>query len=548
MIDSGYSAYTGSNIAEGKLGEFLAKIRANKIPRGTYLLVEDHDRLSREYELDAFIQYAEIIRAGIKIVTLRDGRVHDKPDLGSLINSLVSMSRAHEESVRKSDLISKAWAKKRANAANEPLTARCPMWLELPPKVKGEKREYKKIPERVAVVKTIFELAAKKGFGNYLIAKHLNDNNIVPFGGGKTWGKSSVDSILRNRSVLGEYQPHKNVGKKRVPDGEPIPNCYPEIIKKDLFYRAQRIREQRLNHDHKPLGGRKGKFSNLFAGFAKECGYCFSPMYFENKGPGRQTYLVCSAAQSGNGCSDGMRWRYDDFEKSFARNFAYDIDWGNADQNQAKADHEAEILVLDGEIADIEKRLANLNDLYSRNPQPSTEQKIEQLEQQRSEKISIRADNVKQLETLPYQEQSFLDSQNKLKPLFKRLRDYNNRAEIAFRLKHLISKILVVTNGCEPISGSSLMTSNCMPRHHYDVKLPTCEQYIRQIEDEKGQPVTQFCFVELKNGMQFLSIPCLGHTVEIIPPHVKAKLPPHLKAKLAAATPAGRAPAAKLKA
>src|SRR6516165_8738275 len=100
ITDSGISAFRGRNVADGGLGTFLAAVRAKKI-KVDYLLVESFDRISRQDPFTSFGIFSEIIRAGIGIVTLADGHVYgngNEKELGSLIMSLVSMSRAHEES------------------------------------------------------------------------------------------------------------------------------------------------------------------------------------------------------------------------------------------------------------------------------------------------------------------------------------------------------------------------------------------------------------------------------------------------------------------
>jgi DNA invertase Pin-like site-specific DNA recombinase len=42
-VDRGLSGFTGSNIANGALGEFIKRIEAGKIPKGSALFVESPD-------------------------------------------------------------------------------------------------------------------------------------------------------------------------------------------------------------------------------------------------------------------------------------------------------------------------------------------------------------------------------------------------------------------------------------------------------------------------------------------------------------------------
>jgi DNA invertase Pin-like site-specific DNA recombinase len=46
--DLGVSAFRGGNAAEGRLGEFLEAARSGAIPKGSVLVVENLDRISRD--------------------------------------------------------------------------------------------------------------------------------------------------------------------------------------------------------------------------------------------------------------------------------------------------------------------------------------------------------------------------------------------------------------------------------------------------------------------------------------------------------------------
>jgi DNA invertase Pin-like site-specific DNA recombinase len=61
LQDIGVSAFKGANVADGALGRFLAAVKANKVPRGSFLLVESLDRLSRQAPFKSFAIFSEII-------------------------------------------------------------------------------------------------------------------------------------------------------------------------------------------------------------------------------------------------------------------------------------------------------------------------------------------------------------------------------------------------------------------------------------------------------------------------------------------------------
>ncbi|AWO87817.1 recombinase family protein [Bradyrhizobium diazoefficiens] len=360
--DIGVSAFRGDNLREGSLGSFLQAIEAKKIAPGSYLIVESLDRLSREQILEAQALFLRIVRAGINLVTLIDRRVYraGQVELGDLIYSMVSMSRAHDESLTKSHRLSAAWANKRACAGQRPMTEWCPAWLKLA----EDRSRYVEIPERVEVVRQIFEDSVS-GVGLQKQASRLNETGVPTFGSPNGWHHTYIAKILANRSVLGEFQPHVREGGKRVPKGEPVRNYFPAIIDEQLFYRAQVAKAQRKISGK----GRKGDaYSNLFSGLGR-CAYCGSKVLYENKGDGPKggAYLVCDSTKRKLGCPS-TRWRYLDFEASFLR-FVEEIELAtvvnSAAQNNGLRDLDNDIVGLRGELAAVselmEKTYSMLN-------------------------------------------------------------------------------------------------------------------------------------------------------------------------------------------
>lgn len=322
LHDIGVSAYKGKNIASGAFGRFLEAVRDGKIEGGSYLLVESFDRMSRQEPVAALKPFIEIVEAGLVLVTLDDERVFKgKISFEDLIISIAKMSRANEESARKSDRLSQAWKAKRASIGQNKLTARCPSWLNL----KRDRSGFEVIEERAAIVRRIFNEAAS-GIGTFTIVRQLNNDGVPTFMGKGGWQNSTVNKILSSPAAIGTFQPNRMEGNKRIPDGEPIRNYFPWIVKQDVFEAAQRGRLERWREarpekkkEAGPRGGRHGKqYTNLFSKLAV-CDYCGEPMYYQNKGarPKGRTYLVCSNALKGDGCEMRGRWRYDQFETTF---------------------------------------------------------------------------------------------------------------------------------------------------------------------------------------------------------------------------------------
>ena len=330
MEDLGRSAFKGVHRTKGALGGFLLLVKSGKIPKGSTLIVESLDRLSREQVSDAFDQFRDIIKAGIRIVTLADRMEYTSDSINTnfsqLIISLSIMSRANEESETKSRRIKASWEQKRKDIYSRKLTARAPEWLQL----NDERTEFLPIPERAEIIKKIYKMKLA-GAGPDLIARKLNIEALTESSGffwmpeGKKgkgdkipgWRKSYVTKILRNSAVIGEYQPHKFIKEedgtqKRQPVGEVIKCYFPAVVPEELYYGVQA--QFQKNELHGYGSGKTGKIRNLFSHLAK-CGYCGSSMEFLSKGNSSRSsqYLACDSARRELGCKR-YYIRYDQFE------------------------------------------------------------------------------------------------------------------------------------------------------------------------------------------------------------------------------------------
>lgn len=318
LHDIGVSGFHGRNIEKGNFGKFLDAVRSGQIERGSYFLVESFDRMSRQEPIRALQPFMDIVTAGIVLVTLDDERVFEgKISFEDLIISIAKMSRANEESARKSDRGSKVWQNKRADAPYKKLTARCPSWLRL----SADRQSFEIVEHHAAVVRGMFDDAVA-GLGTFSIVRQLNERGVPTLTGRTGWQMSTVNKILSSPAVIGTFQPGRKQNGERMPDGPPIAGYFPAILSEETFYTAQRARLERRttpSEERKGSGGRKGKyFSNLFSKLAI-CAYCKEPMHFLNKGkpPKGGTYLVCSTAHRKLDCVMSGLWRYDHFEKAF---------------------------------------------------------------------------------------------------------------------------------------------------------------------------------------------------------------------------------------
>jgi hypothetical protein len=222
-----------------------------------------------------------------------------------------------------------------------------PGWLE---GAVGSPIEIRK--ERADLVKRIFEYAAQ-GLGKRYIARQFNLEKIPTWGDGKrqakNWSYSYIGKILTNRSVLGEYQPHKGTGRNRVVDGAVRTDLYPAIIKPELWDKAHQSIKGRVTFTEKgkatsKFTGRLAGVNNLFTGLIfDEAGL---PLHYINKGRKDTPRLVTTNRQV-NG-TESHSLVYSHFERSFLH-WLDELDWSTILNISESSD-----------IADAEKKVANL--------------------------------------------------------------------------------------------------------------------------------------------------------------------------------------------
>lgn len=114
LSDMATSAYTGKNATDGALAAFLLAAKGGKVPSGSILLVESLDRLSRNHLTEAIALLTSIVQAGIRVVSLLDGKEWNRENINDTMNFMLSVllfARAHEESATKAKRVRAAFAK-----------------------------------------------------------------------------------------------------------------------------------------------------------------------------------------------------------------------------------------------------------------------------------------------------------------------------------------------------------------------------------------------------------------------------------------------------
>ena len=187
--DLGKSAFRGAhrkNPDRNALAAFLRLVEEGRVARGSYLLLENLDRLSREHIRPALSLLLNLIESGVRVVQLKPVEQVFGEDVEpmQLMMAIMELSRGNSESRIKSERMGAVWGEKKAEArrSGKLITQRLPAWLER----RGDKLVV--VPDKVRVVQTIFRLCVD-GYGLSSIVKHLTAAKIAPFGGAKHLSK-----------------------------------------------------------------------------------------------------------------------------------------------------------------------------------------------------------------------------------------------------------------------------------------------------------------------------------------------------------------------
>lgn len=305
LRDEGLSAYHQQHIKSGALGVFLRAIEDGRVPSGSVLIVEGLDRLSRAEPIQAQAQLAQIVNAGLTVVTASDGKSYSRQRLKDnpmdLVYSLLVMIRAHEESDTKS---------KRVKASVRRL---CEKWIDGSYRGRIEQGHdpawltrtasgWDIKPDRAAAILRLIELY-KAGTGGKRITQMLDSEGLQFCAPGRANLSTQVYRIIRMQQLAG----HKPISV----DGQDylLRDYYPALIPDADYEDLQRIANS--------TGRRriKGDLPHIITGLGiTVCGYCGKPMAGQNLATkarlpdgrirdGARRLLCASAAAYGGGCS-----------------------------------------------------------------------------------------------------------------------------------------------------------------------------------------------------------------------------------------------------
>ena len=303
LRDEGLSAYHQRHVKQGALGVFLQAVEDGRIADGSVLVVEGLDRLSRAEPIQAQAQLAQIINAGITVVTASDGREYNRAGLKAqpmdLVYSLLVMIRAHEESDTKS---------KRVKAA---IRRQCEGWIagtyrgvirngKDPQWLHWDGQSWQFVPDRVEGVRLIIDLF-RQGYGSVRIVRELTERGLAVTAKGVT--ALQVYRLVRLPALVG--------AKVLELDGETyrLEGYYPPIMDVGDHADLQLLVESRVRRKG------KGEIPGLVTGLGiAYCGYCGTAMIGQNsmhraKADGSLSdghrRVICVGYSHNSGCSMG---------------------------------------------------------------------------------------------------------------------------------------------------------------------------------------------------------------------------------------------------
>lgn len=272
------------------LGDLIQAIEQGKIPRDSYLLIEDHDRLSRRGWRVTQNLVHQLVELGVRLVMTKSGTIYDSGNIDNIADNIVLMlsaERAFQESERKSVLIKAA--RKSARKARK-VTGKLPMWI----KRDGDGFAFN---ERTECIRKLVDLKLN-GVSNQSISKRLNEAGYTT-STGAAWSASGVVAITSNHALYGAkaYFDTTN-GRMNKDPIEIVSDIFPALIPHTDFLQ--------INKKMKKGGtSKRSPYSRLL-----KCGNCGAALTLRtsNYNNQKRSYRACVRALEGS-CDQSQRIR-----------------------------------------------------------------------------------------------------------------------------------------------------------------------------------------------------------------------------------------------
>lgn len=329
--DLGVSAFKGKNAAQGNLREFIDQI-GKRVPYGSWLVVENLDRLSRDDVLSALDILKEILRSGITVVTGMDSKVYTHESLSTsmmdLILSIMLFSRAHEESLTKKNRVeSQARSLIHKNLNREPGTPAFAI-ESVGGNVWWSSQQNGLIiphPDYYIVAQKIIEMKWD-GYSPGEIQRYLNERYTPPTKdkkGTKTkWGMNLIRGFLnpttlgRKEFVLDKRDQNGQLVKKKCVDSDGkeyfenqketfvIEDYYPALLTETDYFTLANLDKVRSATRNSAKSDSLNEIGLLSGIGVLRCGKCGLPMTKNSAAKSRYRYVCTSKNTHGKSCGN----------------------------------------------------------------------------------------------------------------------------------------------------------------------------------------------------------------------------------------------------
>lgn len=280
IADKGVSSLRGKNYHAGNLGKFIARAKDKLIPKGSILLFENVDRMTRMDTAQAAMLFLEILHAGIDIGIADDLKIYSVENLGTgeFMDILMEVKRANGESVRKRDFSIKGWnAKRSQQQQGKPITEKSPSWLKV------ESGEFVVLEDKVEQIKALFENTLIHGVA--AAARLVNETY------GSEYKIYQAQYLLKNRRLIGEHTLKLTGDNGKKTSAETYSGVYPTVIDPVLFDQVQQKAKSR-----KFYSGRYEKtHKNILSGLIR-CEHCGGSVRYMHKG--ERQYFYCTPSMT----------------------------------------------------------------------------------------------------------------------------------------------------------------------------------------------------------------------------------------------------------
>lgn len=287
--DGGKSGYHGRHLeAGGQLKRLLEMLDNGEIPKGTHLLIEQTDRLSRQPLMQAFSLVTNLLEKGLIIVTLDDQQKYTYEGDQSQVYMLAGrLHRGYDESRSKSERLGKVWANKEKEMREGKVPKmRLPFWLD-----RNAAGEVIALPEWVSLIEDILKLSIEGDGGAEIAAKLNTEGNLTKEG--FEWNSGKITKLIRNKQLIGWHTRKAN---------KSMHYCLPPVVSQELFSRAQKALDSRSR-----ARGNSKNWNSALSGLTA-CGACGGSLKLHGRPQSRTA--VCRSAVDGGSCSNKKSIRY----------------------------------------------------------------------------------------------------------------------------------------------------------------------------------------------------------------------------------------------